>query len=422
MIKENPGLFSSFLLKLLFILSIIILFLFVEFLFRIYSPPLSHFEEILALLEQDPILLWRQRKYLNVNFQGVRVATNSLGLRDNKKSIPLRKNAFRIICMGESSTFGWGVPFNECYPAQLEKILKNRCPGKNFEVINAGQIGYSSYQGLIFLRNHILKYRPDIVTVPYLINDIDRYRFFRSNGLSDKELSAQNPLLIYLKNALSNSRLYNQFNDLFLLNNKKKDDVAALKKLLRYSKVRVEPVDYRYNLETIYKLCKHYNIKIVFLKMPMNLRLNYSSEAEKNIFNFTLAKAVCYFNSREYNQAYKELNMALKYNPLSSKAHYYLGLYYDINRNFKEATTTLRKAWDYQIYDVAEDFNTYGKIMEDVAKQYKIPLVNMSAIFSTKKDLNLFDNPSDYIHPNAMGHRIIADGLCDTFLKNKLIN
>lgn len=422
MLKENQGLFLSFLSKLFFILSIIILFLFVEFLFRIYSPPLSRFGEVLILLEQDPVLLWKQRKYLNVNFQGVRVVTNSLGLRDNERDISLKKSSFRVICLGESSTFGWGVSFNECYPAQLKKRLENRFPGKNFEVINAGQIGYSSHQGLIFLRNYIVKYRPDIVTVPYLINDIDRYRFFRSNGLSDKELPAPNPLLIYLKNTLSKSKLYNQFNDLLLLNNKKKDNAAALKKLLRYSKVRVEPIDYRYNLETIYKLCKHYNIKVVFLKMPMNFRLNSPLEDEKNIFNFTLAKAASYFDSGEYDQAYKELKTALKYSPLSSKAYYYLGLYYDINRNSKEAATALRKAWDYQIYDVAEDFNTYGKIMEDVAKQYKIPLVNISDIFGTKKDLNLFDNPSDYIHPNAAGHRIIADELCDTLLKNKLIN
>ena len=412
----------SFLSKALFTLSVIILFLFVEFLFRIYSPPLSRFEEVLVLLEQDPALLWKQRKYLNVNFQGVKVVTNSSGLRDDTGSISLKKSAFRIVCLGESSTFGWGVPFDECYPAQLEKALKDRFPGKKFEVINAGQIGYSSYQGLIFLRNYILKYRPDVVTVPYLINDIDRYRFFRSNGMSDKELPEPNPLLIYLKNALSNSRIYNQLNDLLLLNNKKKDDAAALKKLLKYSKVRVEPIDYRDNLETIYKLCKQRNIKIVFLKMPMNFKLDSPSEAEKNIFNFTLAKAISYFDSKEYNQARKELNTALKYNPFSSKAHYYLGLCCDINRNPGEAAAAFKKAWDYQIYDVAEDFNTYGKIMEGVARQYNAPLVNMSDIFSIKNDLNLFDNPRDYIHPNAMGHRIIADELCDTFLKNKLIN
>lgn len=373
-------------------------------------------------MEQDSVLFWKQRKHLNVNFQGVKVTTNSSGLRDDKRSIPLKKNAFRIVCLGESSTFGWGVSFDECYPAQVGKILENKFPGRNFEVINAGQIGYSSYQGLIFLRNYILKYHPDIITVPYLINDIDRYRFFRSNGLGDKELPASNPLLIYLRNAFSNSRIYTQLNDLLLLNNKKKDNVAALKKLLKYSKVRVEPIDYRYNLEAMYKLCKYYNIKVAFLKMPTNFRPSMPSESEKDIFNFTLAKAIGCFDSKEYDRAYEGLKAALKCNPLSSKAYYYLGLYYDISKDPEEALTAFRKAWDYQIYDVAEDFNAYGKIMEDVARQYEVPLVNMPEAFSAKKDLKLFDNPRDYIHPNAMGHRIIADELCDAFLKNKLIN
>jgi len=56
------------------------------------------------------------------------VSTNSQGLR-NPELGP--KKDFRILCVGESVTFGWGVRVEEAYPARLAEEL-------DVEVINAG--------------------------------------------------------------------------------------------------------------------------------------------------------------------------------------------------------------------------------------------------------------------------------------------
>jgi len=60
-------------------------------------------------------------------------------------------DTLRVLCLGDSATFGTGSNDDETYPAQLKKILKRRHPGRNVEVINAGIPGYSSMQGTWFL-------------------------------------------------------------------------------------------------------------------------------------------------------------------------------------------------------------------------------------------------------------------------------
>lgn len=57
------------------------------------------------------------------------VSTNSLGFRSPEVLNP--KKGVRILCLGDSVTFGWGVSEEESYPALLHKSL-------GVEVINAG--------------------------------------------------------------------------------------------------------------------------------------------------------------------------------------------------------------------------------------------------------------------------------------------
>ncbi len=63
------------------------------------------------------------------------LSTNSQGLRAPEIE-PKPVDTLRIIALGDSVTHGWGVEREESYPAQLERILRER--GHRVEVINAG--------------------------------------------------------------------------------------------------------------------------------------------------------------------------------------------------------------------------------------------------------------------------------------------
>ncbi len=97
--------------------------------------------------------------------------TNTRGF--NTPDVPLQKppGTFRVVALGDSSTFGWGVESEQAYPRVLEALLRERHPGRAIEVINLGVCGYSSLQGLMLLEREGLLYQPDVVTLSYGSND-----------------------------------------------------------------------------------------------------------------------------------------------------------------------------------------------------------------------------------------------------------
>ena len=73
------------------------------------------------------------------------VSTNSDGLRTSIE-VTDSKKTLRVMTLGCSTTFGWGVADSETYPARLQHYLTEAGYG-NVEVVNAGQPGYTSFQG-----------------------------------------------------------------------------------------------------------------------------------------------------------------------------------------------------------------------------------------------------------------------------------
>ena len=94
-------------------------------------------------------------------------STNEMGFR----SPPLKPTGtrFRILAMGDSTTFGQHLADDETWPAQLQHLLDPEA--ERVEVINAGVIGASSFQGLVFLNTRGLALKPDLVVATYGFND-----------------------------------------------------------------------------------------------------------------------------------------------------------------------------------------------------------------------------------------------------------
>lgn len=108
-----------------------------------------------------------------------RVRTNERGFRTASFGAKKRDGVFRIVCLGDSSTFGLNVEQEDAYPQVLGRLLEERFPGR-FEVLNLGVPGYSSRQGLELLRREVVALEPDLVTFAFGTND----QFFRG-ALSD---------------------------------------------------------------------------------------------------------------------------------------------------------------------------------------------------------------------------------------------
>jgi tetratricopeptide (TPR) repeat protein len=92
---------------------------------------------------------------------------NSLQERRNMKALE-EKGAFRILCLGESTTAFGG---KDSYPSQLEEILNERKKDMAFTVINKGRIGTNTAAIAGDLEDTLAVYEPDMVITMMGIND-----------------------------------------------------------------------------------------------------------------------------------------------------------------------------------------------------------------------------------------------------------
>jgi lysophospholipase L1-like esterase len=87
------------------------------------------------------------------------------------KKIPSVTPARKILCLGDSFTYGSGADKNSSYPSQLEYLLNaNNLPEK-FQVINLAATGISSSMIANELDGYLKKYDPDIAIILAGAND-----------------------------------------------------------------------------------------------------------------------------------------------------------------------------------------------------------------------------------------------------------
>jgi lysophospholipase L1-like esterase len=99
--------------------------------------------------------------YATPEFQ-VKARINNLGFRGREFSIP-RQTRYRIVTLGDSFTFGWGVDFEDTWPRILEEGLQKR--GVDVEVANLGQPGAGPAQYAQVAQRALPLLRPDLVIV-----------------------------------------------------------------------------------------------------------------------------------------------------------------------------------------------------------------------------------------------------------------
>jgi lysophospholipase L1-like esterase len=100
------------------------------------------------------------------------VTTNALGLRGSVPETAPANGELRVLAIGDSTTFGWGVNDAETYPSQLEARLRQTWPGREVRVINGGISGYDLRRAARLLRYLAPRLHPDIVIVGAFWNDL----------------------------------------------------------------------------------------------------------------------------------------------------------------------------------------------------------------------------------------------------------
>lgn len=112
---------------------------------------------------------WYLRPNTILKRNGISYETNSFGLRDIEFSLTKAPGSFRIVCLGDSVTYGEGVSFENTYEQLLERKLRAR--GIDANVINAGIGSHRAWQGLERLEKDVIRFHPDVVAVSFGLNE-----------------------------------------------------------------------------------------------------------------------------------------------------------------------------------------------------------------------------------------------------------
>ena len=166
-----------------------------------------------GMFEFDPLLCWRLKaNLLDIWWDFTPVTTNAQHLRMNR-DVGAKKGV-RIVVLGDSVTFGYRVPVardrqqpgqfdatEKPYPALLEGALREKFPGREIEVLSLACPGYTSGQGIAWLRRDIASLAPDLVVACFGWNDV------RAAGLPDRATMPTGRAQIFVRTLISHSQL-----------------------------------------------------------------------------------------------------------------------------------------------------------------------------------------------------------------------
>ncbi len=215
------------------------------------------------VFKKDHDLFWRFRPSIDISskfFEGKRYRIDSYGLRGDE--IPPKSNKIRIIALGNSCTFGWGMADSDTYEKQLEGMVNGDTSLPQVEVINAGIPGYSSFQGRRFYVSDISRLKPDIVLIMFAWND----QWAAADNIPDNMQKLPPQSILNIQNSVSRLQIYRLIKKLLLSSIEKPLDSVLNKKSPVY---RVSFVDFYDNLNVIVNYARSEKTKPILLTSPI---------------------------------------------------------------------------------------------------------------------------------------------------------
>jgi lysophospholipase L1-like esterase len=103
---------------------------------------------------------------------GEAMHVNSYGFRGDEIKVLKEPDTFRIFCLGGSTTYSGTLPYEDSYPAILQKMLQEKYPDKRIEVQNAACDWYSSEHSVVNYSIRVRRFQPDLIIVFHAINDL----------------------------------------------------------------------------------------------------------------------------------------------------------------------------------------------------------------------------------------------------------
>lgn len=353
---------------------------------------------------------------------------------------------FRILCLGDSYTFGLGANKYNSYPEHLERILNEKFPARKYKVYNGGFLGNnSSTVASEDLQKHISEIIPDLIIVMTGCNDVWL--------LSDR-------ICLYLHKYQNSTFIGTGFKRLGLV----------LEQLKVYKLIRI-----------LFFRIKYHNVNKIIKDGLIDINQSNLGEERVSIENKGLAHmllGVEFANKKDYGSAKREFKEAIK-DPVfihqvihiewifSFLCRVTQGDSKELAKEVNDLEEIIKAQYDFSVYEkIKEIFDmllflisdmdiprgilrydlikiykianknhinlvlqTYpcfvsgmNETIKSVSCEFNIPLVDNYTIF--KENLLTYQEKDLFVpdgHCNAEGYKLVAKNVYDTLISHNLI-
>jgi lysophospholipase L1-like esterase len=228
------------------------------------SSPLPVGEEGDTNLMGNPFLLYEMAPGERFE-KDIHIAINSYGLRGPEWSRDKPAGTRRVMALGDSSVYGFGVQDDQVFTARLDQNL-----GESVQVINSAVPGYSTYQTINLLQIRSLSLKPDLLLVGCIWSD-NNFDSFVDRDLLAAYSSFRNSHARTVHEALGSSALYTILDYKLRVLRTFPEERRVGWMVGRGEKIgerRVPIQEYARNLETIVELAHDAGAEVAFMVLP----------------------------------------------------------------------------------------------------------------------------------------------------------
>lgn len=305
-----------------------------------------------------------QKPNLDTTFEKQPVFTDKNGFRISQNT---KEENAKLATFGPSSAFGWGVSNDETYTSLVAKEL-------NITPLNASGIGHSILQGEKMWDKLKQEIAPHFAIISYGVNDLDKFRFFDSEPVSDKVFLSQEPFGL----SIDKRQLPTNFASSLSLVLRQVEHTMNCEKLVN-SAQRVEWNDYKDALDRLIKEMRERKITPVIVNTPFLLK-------HKNPL----------FSKALIEKAYKEMKQLAN------------------EKKCKEAQEKLKYAKTLEPDNINLSVIDFNKNLNDYCLENKIICIDSWGLLVTQNPDGNFYDP---VHPSPKGHALIAEKIIEEIKK-----
>lgn len=336
---------------------------------------------------------------------GAEFRTNSRGLRDQE--IPLEKppGTYRILALGDSTVFGFGVPFAKSFSEVLETRLNADRSGKRFDVINAGVPGYSIYQSVVYAKRRGVRFDPDLIILETNFND---RRFVMSSDVVDSDAFYRSFYYrLRLKEIMGRSYLYRAMRRILVRELGLVESRLLVTGDAEYDSIpfdelhcRVSPDRYRELLAELIEVARERGLPVILVPLQHRPGDRYFFHAADELArDGKYEEAISMLRELDQREAVYGIVVARRVNELLRA----LGRDGEVAKSIDVRLKWMNTDGNIPVYLS----DPYVAIMREAAEQEGVYLVELIDPLS-------FDRSEfyiDHIHLNEKGHRLLAERL-----------